>query len=799
MKKFNKFLATVMVVVMVLTAAPLSGFVGIELPNVFSLLASAATDSGTLGENGNISWSFDTETGVLTISGTGAMTDYTAASETPWYSYAELIKSVVIEEGVTTVADYAFKGTALTEVVLPYSLAEVSSTAFGDCYSLTTVTFTGTQEEWDALDVQFPDSTPEVICAGKSGTTGSNATWRFNGVTGEFTVSGTGTMTYYTTSNPAPWTDFRDEIVTVTIEEGVKNVSSQSFYRCTSLKNVNLPDTVTTIGGCAFEKTSIESIVIPDSVTHIDNAAFRGCKLLENVKLSANLRTIELFAFDDCESLTSLTIPASVTSIVCRFKSCSSLTEIIVEEGNTNYVSDEYGVLYTASFAALKAYPVASVRESYTVNEATETIAKDAFSYNENLKTVILPEGVEKIQGDAFYSCKMLETVVIPTTVTTIGTETDAFGNCASLKNVTYNGSEHDWMLIYDNELQNLDGVTYNFLSQAENGGHTYELITDIEPTETQHGEKAYSCSCGMSYSELLHNYIVDPNMPEVPPTCNSNGKRYYICTVCGDEDAEMLEKTGEHKHVMSRITKMPTATTRGVKEGSCIYCGSVKGERIEATGFEWDESMIIDFLTYTVTGLNPGLASFDEITSIVKFNHTWTYEMPYSKLGTGSKAILMHEDEVVQEYTILIYGDVDGNGWCDANDAFLVNLIVNGMLSSNDVSEYAWRAADCNHDGMINEFDVELLTLAAVKLDEVDQSAFETELVTQTAYIEYLSVIDQSVGFEAESDGTTADSTAGNAPNLSETEIEFDLEAIVAMIINIFKKFFELVISLVF
>ncbi|MBO5360722.1 MAG: leucine-rich repeat domain-containing protein, partial [Clostridia bacterium] len=263
MKKFNKFLATVMVVVMVLTAAPLSGFVGIELPNVFSLLASAATDSGTLGENGNISWSFDTETGVLTISGTGAMTDYTAASETPWYSYAELIKSVVIEEGVTTVADYAFKGTALTEVVLPYSLAEVSSTAFGDCYSLTTVTFTGTQEEWDALDVQFPDSTPEVICAGKSGTTGSNATWRFNGVTGEFTVSGTGTMTYYTTSNPAPWTDFRDEIVTVTIEEGVKNVSSQSFYRCTSLKNVNLPDTVTTIGGCAFEKTSIESIVIP--------------------------------------------------------------------------------------------------------------------------------------------------------------------------------------------------------------------------------------------------------------------------------------------------------------------------------------------------------------------------------------------------------------------------------------------------------------------------------------------------------------------------------------------------------
>ncbi len=787
MKKLNKFLATVLAVVMVLTAAPLSGFIGIELPNLFSLLASAETVSGTIGTEGAISWSYDTETRELVISGTGAMTDYSAASETPWYSYAGFIKSVVIEEGITTVADYAFKSTALTEVVLPYSLTEVSSTAFGDCYSLTTVTFTGTQEEWDALDVQFPDSTPEVICAGKKGTAGSGTTWRFNGVTGEFTVSGTGTMSYYTTSNPAPWADFRDEIVTVTIEEGVKNVSSTSFYRCTSLKYVNLPDTVTTIGGCAFEKTSIESIVLPDSVTHIDNAAFRGCKLLENVKLSANLRTIELFAFDDCESLTSLTIPASVTSIVCSFKSCSSLTEIIVEEGNTNYVSDEYGVLYTASFAALKSYPVASVRESYTVNEATETIAKNAFSYNENLKTVILPEGVEKIQGDAFYSCKMLETVVIPTTVTTIGTDTDAFGNCTSLKNVTYNGSEHDWMLIYDNELKNLDGVTYNFLSQAENGGHPYELITDIEPTETQHGEKAYSCSCGHSYSELLHNYIVDPNMPEVPPTCGSNGKRYYICTVCGDEDAEMLEKTGEHKHVMNRITKMPTATTRGVKEGSCIYCGSVKGERIESTGFEWNESMIIDFLTYTVTGLNPGMTSFDEITSIVKINHAWTYEMPYSRLGTGSKAILMNENEPVQEYTVLIYGDINGDGFYDGQDAVIASCLANGMLTKEDVGELAFRAADCNHDEIIDDQDVWILNEAGAILVELNQSGErQEEMYTSSAYAEYVELIDQTPETE-------------ELPEEDVIEIpEKEPLSLIEFIISLIKNFFETIFSFV-
>lgn len=785
MKKLNKFLATVLAVVMVLTAAPLSGFVGIELPNLFSLLASAETVSGTIGTEGAISWSYDTETRELVISGTGAMTDYSAASETPWYSYAGLIKSVVIEEGITTVADYAFKSTALTEVVLPYSLAEVSSTAFGDCYSLTTVTFTGTQEEWDALDVQFPDSTPEVICAGKKGTTGSNATWRFNGVTGEFTVSGTGTMSYYTTSNPAPWTDFRDEIVTVTIEEGVKNVSSTSFYRCTSLKNVNLPDTVTTIGGCAFEKTSIESIVLPDSVTHIDNAAFRGCKLLENIKLSANLRTIELFSFDDCESLTSLTIPASVTSIVCSFKSCSSLTEIIVEEGNTNYVSDEYGVLYTASFAALKSYPVASVRESYTVNEATKTIAKNAFSYNENLKTVILPEGVEKIQGDAFYSCKMLETVVIPTTVTTIGTDTDAFGNCTSLKNVTYNGSEHEWMLIYDNELQNLDGVTYNFLSKAENGGHTYELITDIEPTETQHGEKAYSCSCGHSYTEILHNYIVDPNMPEVPPTCGSNGKRYYICTVCGDEYAEVLPKGGEHSFQWV-LDHAPTATETGLKWQRCSYCGTKAGWYIQATGFEWNENLNIDFLTGVTYGINPGTKTMDNYTQIVNEAYVWSYDTD-GYLGTGTQVKIMEGDVVKATYTLLLYGDINGDGFYDGQDAVLVSCLANGMLTKEDVGELAFRAADCNHDEIIDDQDVWILNEAGAILAEVNQTGErQEEMYTSSAYTEYVQLIDQTP--EAE-----------ELPEEDVIEIpEKEPLSLIEFIISLIKKFFETIFSFV-
>lgn len=664
MKKFNKFLATVLAVVMVLTDAPLSGFVGLELPPLFSFTASAEVASGTLGENGNISWSFDTETCELIISGTGAM---------------------------------------------PYN---------------------------QSLDF-------------------------------------------------VPWADFRDEIVTVTIGEGVTSVGSYSFKNCTSLKNVYISNTVHTISYSAFERTSIESIVIPDSVTHILSGAFRYCELLESIKLSDNLNVIENYAFDNCKSLTSMTFPASVTNIICRFMSCSSLTEIIVEEGNTYYASDEYGVLYTKSFDRLYSYPVASVRESYTVNEATETIAKNAFAYNENLKTVILPEGVEKIQGDAFYSCKMLETVVIPTTVTTIGTDTDAFGNCTSLKNVTYNGSEHEWMLIYDNELKNLDGVTYNFLSKAENGGHPYELITDIEPTETQHGEKAYSCSCGHSYSELLHNYIVDPNMPEVPPTCGSNGKRYYICTVCGDEYAEMLPKGGEHTYQWV-LDHAPTATETGLKWNRCVYCGTKAGWYIQATGFEWSESLNIDFLTGVTYGINPGTKTMDNYTQIVNEAYVWSYETD-GYLGTGTQVKIMEGDVVKATYTLLLYGDINGDGFYDGQDAVLASCLANGMLTKEDVGELAFRAADCNHDEIIDDQDVWILNEAGMLLAEVNQlGERQEEMYTSSAYAEYVELIDQT-------------------PEAEELPEEYVIEfpekeplSLIEFIISLIKKFFETIFSFV-
>ena len=98
-----------------------------------NLTAYASVKTGSCGDN--VRYSLDTETGLLTISGTGDM-----------YSYRQFfqntnIKSVIIESGVTSIGDSAFDGcTSLTDVTIPNSVTSIGYSAFRDCRSLTSVT-----------------------------------------------------------------------------------------------------------------------------------------------------------------------------------------------------------------------------------------------------------------------------------------------------------------------------------------------------------------------------------------------------------------------------------------------------------------------------------------------------------------------------------------------------------------------------------------------------------------------------------------------------------------------------------
>ena len=109
--------------------------------NTGSIEANAATYSGECGANGtNLTWTLDASTGVLKISGSGNMKNYTSDSPAPWYSYGSFIITVVMSDGLTSIGNYAFSNcTSLTSIDIPEGVTSIGDGAFRYCTSLTSI------------------------------------------------------------------------------------------------------------------------------------------------------------------------------------------------------------------------------------------------------------------------------------------------------------------------------------------------------------------------------------------------------------------------------------------------------------------------------------------------------------------------------------------------------------------------------------------------------------------------------------------------------------------------------------
>ena len=180
---------------------------------------------------------------------------------------------------------------------------------------------------------------------------------------------------------------------------------------------------VTSIGDWAFENcTSLTSITIPDSVTSIEWYAFQGCTSLTSITIPNSVTSIGDLAFDGCTSLTSITIPDSVTSIgKSAFYGCTSLTSITIPNSVTSISGS--------------AFSGCSSLTSITIPNSVTWIGDWAFNGCTSLKSVTIPNGVMSIGEYAFRGCKSLTSITIPSSVTCIGDS--AFEDCTSLTSIT--------------------------------------------------------------------------------------------------------------------------------------------------------------------------------------------------------------------------------------------------------------------------------------------------------------------------------------------------------------------------
>ena len=299
-KTVKRILASLLTVVMLLGAVPMTG-----------ITAIAATQSGICGDK--LTWTFNTSTGELKIDGTGAMYDYPLVDR-PWETYEANIKSVVIGNSVTTIGDYVFDQCgSLKSVIIGNSVTVIGEGAFRNCDNLKNVTIGNSVTTISRAAFYDCDSLTSVTIP-KSVTAIENAFESCDSLT-SFEVDAANRY-YSSDSFGVLYNKNKTELIKYTIGN-----SRTSF---------KIPDSVTAIGVDAFSNsTNLTSVTIPDSVSKIGKYAFNNCSNLTSITIPYGVTTIGERTFGYCDSLTSVTIPESVTAIESGvFFVCTGLTDV---------------------------------------------------------------------------------------------------------------------------------------------------------------------------------------------------------------------------------------------------------------------------------------------------------------------------------------------------------------------------------------------------------------------------------------------------------------------------------------
>lgn len=241
-----------------------------------------------------------------------------------------------------------------------------------------------------------------------------------------YATGGTTLPHYFASNNPNP----NPALKKVILPEGITDTGEISFYNCTALTDVTLPDGLMIINRNAFRScNALKSIKLPETVTDIGNLAFNLCTTLENVTLPNQLESIGDFVFNECSALKKLDIPQNVTSIGGNaFNKCGELTTV-------NFLGQVPQLNSIGKHAFYECQKLADL----TLPDRLTSIGKSAFYRCNALTSIRIPDNVVTIATKVFQECSGLVTVVLPKNLENI--EDFAFNNCSALANFVYTGS----------------------------------------------------------------------------------------------------------------------------------------------------------------------------------------------------------------------------------------------------------------------------------------------------------------------------------------------------------------------
>ena len=362
------------------------------------------------------------------------------------------------------------------------------------------------------------------------------------------------------------------------------------------------------------------------------------------------------------------------------------------------------------------------------VLKAQETVPATGHSYN---KVVTEPTCTEK--GYTTYTCSVCGDTYVADYV-------DALGHTVVVDPAVAPDCTHTGLT--EGSHCSVCNIVLKAQETVPATGHSYNKVV-TEPTCTEKGYTTYTCSvCGDSYvADYVDAFGHSYSEAEFVWTEDSSAEYGWTvtaaktCANCSDKlIAEVTITRTSYKELVASAVFTDGSTASDTK----IICDDITLAVINGSGAVITNDKFI-------YGLAAGLDSIEGYVAASADGCEVKVTKSGDKIGTGTLVEIYKDGYLVDAYTVVIFGDVDGDGWYDAQDAYIVSLITNGLLTREQTGEAKYLAADCNHDGVIDGADIEILQNAGLLLGNVDQSKSHEELQSDSVYEEYSSLIEQS------------------------------------------------------
>ena len=550
------------------------------------------------------------------------------------FSGCSNLKTIKFEKGITTIPESLFWGDfwghsydwwfdGLEEIDIPETVTTIGEYAFANCKNLTTVTGMKNVTKIgryafyncsNLKEITIPKSLTDCSYGIFSGCSNLKTIKFEKGITTipKHLFDGSSDYSYDSWFDGLEEIDIPETVTTIgeyafdncknlTTVTGMKNVTKigdGAFYNCSNLKEITIPDTVESMGTSIFYGcSSLKKIVWSKSIKEIENNAFKGCSSLTEIIIPDGVTSIGSNAFQNCTSLASVRIPNSVTSLgTYIFDGCSSLTDVALGKGLTS-------------------------------------IPSYMFSNCESLKNIKIPYNVEAIESYAFLNDTAFTEITIPRKTTAINSNAFSYPEKLNIYGISGTYAEtfaNENNIKFTNREENASKVELNESQITLDSADNYQLSAYIYPSTASNKNVVWESS--------------DPSVA----TVDDNG----MVTALKKGTAKITVKAMDGSNVSASCTVTVKNTT--------YVCDTV--DKIESQHNYENECS--DSWIYTIEGAECIEVGFDERTAVESgFDYIYIFSADDTMVGQYTGTDLAGKTIRIEGSKVRIKLESDGSG----------------------------------------------------------------------------------------------------------------------------------------